>query len=78
MLIDPEYIKTFSLIDPPLLDRLNNRFGMQVRFFTKKEQDSPIVNLGDVVVLRRIRVCLFTDREDLLSLIAMSENERAW
>lgn len=55
MLILADFMCTFSLLDADFFNA-HGATGMKVKFFKPHEADTPRVKVGDVVVLRGIKV----------------------
>lgn len=56
MLIRLEYMVTFSLADPAYMHHQTDTRGLMIRFFRPNINDIPLPQVGDVVVLRNVKV----------------------
>ena len=59
---------SFALVDPAFLIEHGHARGMRVRFFRPSREALPVVNIGDMVVLREIKVVLVLENETLRKL----------
>lgn len=57
-----DYTVTFTLVDRAFKDYFPHGQGIDVRFFNTKGENLPPVSVGDVVLLRSIKVC-YTNHE---------------
>ncbi|KAK5167815.1 uncharacterized protein LTR77_007514 [Saxophila tyrrhenica] len=68
-----QYMMTFKLLDESLRDALHGSRGLTVRFFADDQKDFPRVErLGDMVLLRGIRITMFTGQIIALSTFRTS------